>query len=297
MSISRPKELYRFLTEHQLQAKKTSSQNFLIDGNILRKIVKEADLSEKDLAIEIGPGPGALTETLLQTGCKVWAIERDRKLATLLQRLCEDTNKLHIHCCDFLQFPLEEALQKEGSTSSHVKVVANLPYHITTPILAKLLPLTNHLSDLIVMVQKEVALRLTAQKGTKDYSSFTLFVQFFSEVSYCFTVKPSCFYPRPSVESAIVHFRLRPPPPVKNPSLLFTVIHAAFQKRRKMMRASLKELAPSSFVEETLKQMGLSPLSRPEELSLQQFIFLTDQLFVLPQAKFSSTRLPSDRPE
>jgi 16S rRNA (adenine1518-N6/adenine1519-N6)-dimethyltransferase len=135
-----------------------------------------------------------------------------------------------------------------------------------------LIPLHTVFSDLIIMVQKEVADRFIAHKGTKDYSSFTLFLQFFTHTSYCFTVEPSCFHPRPSIQSAVVHLKLRPPPPVTNPEAFFTMIRTAFGQRRKMMRASLKKLYGSSVIESALERMGKNPLLRPEQLSLDEFI-------------------------
>ncbi len=277
MKITSPTELQRFLAEHGLAAKKSASQNFLIDANIVRKILTEAQIEKKDLILEIGPGPGALTESLLETGCEVIAIEKDTKLAPLLKRF-SGSEKLSVICADILEFPLEEHMKKILSPGNKAKVVANLPYHITTPILGILIPQHELFSDLIIMVQKEVADRFVAQKGSKDYSSFTLFLQFFTEISYCFTVEPSCFHPRPSIQSAVVHLRLRPPPPVTNPDSFFIMLRTAFSQRRKMMRASLKKLYASSLVENSLRQMGKNPLLRPEELSLDEFITLYEIL-------------------
>lgn len=273
MKITSPTELQRFLAEHELAAKKSASQNFLIDANIVRKILTEAQVSKDDLVLEIGPGPGALTEALLETGCEVLAIERDEKLAPLLKRFPGSDN-LSIVCGDFLEFPLQEHMKKILPPEKKAKVVANLPYHITTPILGMLVPLHMYFSDLILMVQKEVADRFIAEKGTKDYSSFTLFLQFFSEVSYCFNVEPNCFHPRPSIQSAVVHLKLRPPPPIDHPESFFLMLRTAFGQRRKMMRASLKKLFPSSLVESSLEKLGKNPLLRPEELSLDEFISL-----------------------
>ncbi len=274
MKISNPKELQKFLTENGLMAKKSASQNFLVDGNIVRKIITEANLSEDDLVIEIGPGPGALTEALLETGCEVIAIEKDAELATLLKRFSEKGERLSIFTEDFLKFPLEELLKEKLASGKKAKVVANLPYHITTPILAKLIPLHHLISDLILMIQKEVAVRFIAPVGTKDYSSFTVFLQFFSQVRYCFTIEPSCFSPKPTVQSAVVHLTLTPPPSIGNSDSFFEMTRTAFGKRRKMMRASLKEIFPPSLVESSLEKMKLNPLIRPEELSLAQFIEL-----------------------
>lgn len=277
MKISNPKELQKFLDEHGLSAKKSASQNFLIDGNIVRKIVSEAKVCESDLVIEIGPGPGALTQDLLETGCKVAAIEKDGDLAPLLRRFDEEESQLTIIHDDFLKFPLEEFLKKELKTGQKAKVVANLPYHITTPILEKLLPLHHLISDIVVMVQKEVAVRFVAEVGSKDYSSFTLFLQFFGNISYCFTIEPSCFSPKPSVQSAVVHIVLTPPR-LSQSEGFFELTRTSFGKRRKMMRSSLKEIYPAEKIESSLEKIGMNPQARPEELSLDQFLKLYEIL-------------------
>jgi len=272
MKISKPSELKKFLEENQLVAKKASSQNFLIDGNILRKIVKEAELSSEDVVLEIGPGPGALTEALLETGCLVVAIEKDDSFAALLtKRLVSPETKLKVISSDFLKTPLEPLL---SPFQNKAKVVANLPYHITTPILTRLLPLHALFSDLILMVQKEVALRFVAEVGSKEYSSFTLFLQFYSEARYCFTVEPTCFQPKPSVQSAVIHLRLRPPPFLEEQERFFQLTRTAFKQRRKMLRASLKPLFSAAQIENALQTLHLRPTSRPEELSLSQFLQL-----------------------
>ena len=278
MKIYNPKCLHEFLIQNDLQAKKKSSQNFLVDGNIIRKIVQEAKANPGDLIIEIGPGPGALTEALLEAGCQVWAIEKDPKLANLLKRFSTDENKLKIFNEDFLAFDLEKNLQKNLPPGQKAKVVANLPYHITTPILTKLIPLYSELSDVVVMIQKEVAERCVASANCKDYSSLTIFLQFFSQIKYSFTVDRNCFLPKPSVQSAVIHCSLTPPRTVPDQDFLFKLIRMSFNKRRKMLKTSLKDLFPSHLVQDALRQQKLNPLVRPEELSLEQFIQLSSDL-------------------
>lgn len=279
MKITNPKELQRFLNEHGLAAKKSASQNFLIDGNIVRKILAEANVSNEDLVVEIGPGPGALTESLLETRCEVVAVEKDRDLANLLPRFAKEEKQLTVFSEDFLTFPIKHFLEQKLVTGKKAKVVANLPYHITTPILERLLPLSSLISDVVVMVQKEVADRLVALPGTKDYSSFTLFLQFYSTVRYCFTVEPSCFHPKPNVKSAIVHLTLTAPSlPRSEETAFFELTRTAFGKRRKMLRSSLKDLYSPTLIESSLEALHLNPQIRPEELSLAQFIQLYEHL-------------------
>ncbi len=283
MSISHPRNLIAFLTENELHAKKSSSQNFLVDENIVHKILKEAKVSSEDFIVEIGPGPGALTEAFLKMGCRVCAIEKDQKLGNLLRRLCPNEATLQIFIEDFLEFPLENFLEKNLPSGKKAKVIANLPYHITTPILTKLVPLHHLLSDVVVMVQKEVAERCIARAGEEDYNSLSLFLQFFTKMTYGFTVEPTCFLPKPSVKSAVIHFHLEMPPSVSNRDFLFELIRTSFGKRRKMLKTSLKEILPSALIEQVLIQEKINPLCRPEELSLSQFITLSEDLLPLLQ--------------
>lgn len=279
MALFKPSELLQFLKDEGIRAKKSLSQNFLIDGNIIRKIIKAAEVEKEEIVIEIGPGPGALTQALLETGAQVIAIEKDTAFAQALSRLQTTDERLQVIQDDFLKFPLEAFLQELQLKGKKIKVVANLPYHITTPVLVRLIPLYPLVHSLTLMVQKEVATRFVAQKGTSDYSSFTIFLQFFSTPRYCFTVEPTCFYPRPSVRSAVVQLILKQPPPIADINAFFQLTRTAFQQRRKMLRSSLRSLYPAQNIEQGLAEQGLNPQARPEELSLDQFIKLFSSLF------------------
>ncbi len=271
MSIYKPSELRLFLDQLGIFPKKGLSQNFLIDGNIIRKIVTASEVQAGDTVLEIGPGPGSLTQALLAAGAHVLAVEKDHILAQALERLQTQDNQLSIFCEDILAFPLQEHLQNRQKA----KVIANLPYHLTTPILTQLAPLTTLFSSLTVMVQEEVARRLTAQPGTSDYSSLTVFVRFYTEPVYAFTVSHHCFYPAPRVNSAVVVLRLREPPlDPETAQDFFRLTRTAFEHRRKMLRASLKELYSPQHVETALEAIGQNPLARPEVLSLEEFLQL-----------------------
>ena len=272
--ISSPSILQEFLNSHGMKAKKHSSQNFLIDGNIIRKIVTAARVEKGDIVLEIGPGPGALTQEMLSRGATVIAVEKDAALATALLRFQTDDGRLQVIEQDILQFPLETFFSNLIEIGQKIKVVANLPYHITTPIISYLLPMQRYIESMTLMVQKEVAMRFVALKGTKDYSSFTIFIEHYGKARYCFTVEPTCFYPRPGVQSAVVHFTLEEKPLVEDQETLFKMIRTSFGKRRKMMRSSLKELYSSELVEKALIAIGLNPLARPEELSRDEFVKL-----------------------
>lgn len=278
MPIYKPSELRQFLERLRISPKKRLSQNFLIDGNIIRKIVKTANVSNQDIILEIGPGPGSLSEALLDTGCHLIAVEKDVTLAQELGRLATDEKKLTLFCSDIMEFPFEEKLSSFLDHGKKAKVIANLPYHLTTPILALLITKRELFSTLYVMVQEEVARRFVAVPGTKDYSSFTLFLNFFSDPSYAFPVSRHCFYPEPGVDSAVVVLNLKEPPPVSNQDRFFILTRTAFSHRRKMLRSSLKELYPTEKVIHALEHNGLNAQARPEELSLKQWVVFFEEL-------------------
>ncbi len=268
----RPSDLHAFLKESGLHAKKSLSQNFLIDGNIIQKIVAAAEVSEGDFVVEVGPGPGALTQALLDRGAHVLAVEMDTVFAELLSRLQTEDQRLQIVQEDILKFPLIEFLQKRKG--GKCKIVANLPYHITTPILTLILPQSDLIESLTIMVQKEFADRMAAKKGTPEYGSFTVFLQFYAAVDKSFVVSPNCFYPRPKVQSTVVHCKLHPPLVKGNSERFFQLTRTAFGQRRKMLRASLKDLYGSEKVEQALQKIGRLPTERPEGLSIDEFISL-----------------------
>lgn len=271
MTLHRPTTLHKFINELGVHAKKRLSQNFLIDRNILEKIVTTAQVRPGDLVIEIGPGPGALTETLLNAGAEVIAIEMDREFAAQLSRL-GSSDKLKVFQADFLAFPLLDQITRPA------KVVANLPYHITTPILQKLLPLYPRLTSLTLMVQKEFGERMVAKPRSSAYSSLSLFVQYYSEAKQCFTVRPGCFFPKPTVDYCVVHLDLKE---VQGDTEgFFAITRRAFNQRRKMLKTSLKELFPVAETEKALLKLNLPISVRPEELSLEDFKNLSNALKV-----------------
>lgn len=278
MPIYKPSELRLFLTELNIFPKKGLSQNFLIDGNIIRKIVDTAGVTSDDVVLEIGPGPGSLSEELLATGADLIAVEKDTVLASALERLKAPDRKLNVFCDDIMDFPIEETLAKHLSEGKKAKVIANLPYHLTTPILAHLIKMRNTFSSLVLMVQEEVARRFTAQPNTSEYSSFTVFLNFYSTPRYGFTVSPHCFYPEPSIKSAIVVLDLKTPPVVSNEEAFFIMTRTAFGHRRKMLRASLRDLYGTEVVVNALTAIGINPQARPEVLSLDDWLLLFKQL-------------------
>jgi len=278
MPIYKPTELHQFLEELGVHPKKGLSQNFLIDGNILRKIVATADVSPGDLVVEVGPGPGSLTEELLNAGAQIIAVEKDNAFAGALERLKTDKNSLDVHCDDILTFPIEQVLKPYLDQGKKAKVIANLPYHLTTPIIAQFIEQRHLFSTLVFMVQEEVARRFVGKPRTAAYGSFTVFLNFYTRPSYAFTVSRQCFYPSPKVDSAIIALELKEPPHVSNVEAFFKLTRTAFKQRRKMMRSSLRDLYLPKEMEESLSKIGHSPLARPEELSLDDFLKLFEIL-------------------
>lgn len=270
MPMYKPSELMLFLESLGINPKKALSQNFLIDGNVIRKIIEIASVKEGDRVLEVGPGPGSLTEALLNQKAQVTAVEKDHVLALHLERFNQGFLKVVEQ--DILEFPLEQYFGNVGDQK--VKVIANLPYHLTTPILVYLVQELRYFSSLTLMVQEEVARRFTARPGSKEYSSFTVFLNFYSDPVYSFKVKKNCFYPAPTVDSAIVHLKLKKPPAIDKPEKFFEMTRQAFEHRRKMLRSSLRELYQPDVVMNALKEIGCDPLSRPEQLSLDHFLSL-----------------------
>ncbi|QZA58294.1 16S rRNA (adenine(1518)-N(6)/adenine(1519)-N(6))-dimethyltransferase RsmA [Candidatus Rhabdochlamydia porcellionis] len=274
MSIYKPSVLKEFLRFSHIHPKKALSQNFLIDGNIIRKIIDAAQIQAGNIVLEIGPGPGALTEALLTKEAIVTAIEKDPMFAEQLYRL-QDLGNLIIERKDFLLFDLEKFLD---SKKDKIKVVANLPYHITTPILLTLLPHYDKIDTLTLMVQKEYADRMVASPKTPNYSHLSLLVSFFCQAKSLFTINPNCFFPKPKVKSAVVHCKLNPPALKDDIDAFFVLTRSAFQQKRKMLRSSLRFLACSKLIEQVLQTIRLPITARPEELNLQEFISLFIQL-------------------
>lgn len=275
MGIFRPNELRSFLEEQGAAALKSLSQNFLIDGNIVKKIVAAAKISSNDICIEVGPGPGALTEAMLQAGARVIAIEKDRKFPAALTRFQTNDDRLTVYEDDALTIDLAKLLEKGGCR----KLVSNLPYHLTTPLITRFLPLHQDLESITVMVQKEVAERFTAKPGTSGASSISLFVRLFSDPKLCFDVPPSCFYPRPKVTSSVIHLSLKKPPEGIDPEKFEYLARTAFQQRRKMLRSSLKESFPPEKLQAAFEKSNIDPSCRPEELTFEAFISFYRNLY------------------
>jgi dimethyladenosine transferase len=271
----------------QFRAKKRFGQNFLVDRRVLDAIVDAADLSAEDRVLEIGPGQGVLTRELSQNAGKVVAVELDRDLAPILEPLEREFSNLHIVWKDFLKVSWEDL----GLPETGTKVVANIPYYITTPILLKLLheeelttkpfsELTGRVSDILLMVQAEVADRLNAKPGTKDYGSITVLVQYAATVETVVKAPRSSFKPAPKVDSKVIRLRPRATPivDVAEPKVFFRVVRAAFNQRRKTLLNALSMSFDKDRLREAEAATGISLTRRGETLTLDEFATLANAL-------------------
>jgi 16S rRNA (adenine1518-N6/adenine1519-N6)-dimethyltransferase len=251
--------------------KKHLSQNFLFDPSILRRIVDAAGVTGDDTVVEIGPGPGSLTHHLAGSAGRLIAIEFDRELHGRLLAEFSGMSHVEIFQGDALKFPFERI-------QDPFKVVANIPYHITTPIIFKLLEHKDRLISMTLTVQKELARRVAAGPGGKDYGVLSLMVQYHGIPEYKFTIPAGAFRPRPKVDSACLHIAVRESPAVHvaDEELLFAVIRTTFSMRRKTLLNSLKALSP--LAAGALKAAGIDPGLRPEVLSLDDFAHIADEL-------------------
>ena len=259
------------------RARKSLGQHFLIDPNIRDKIIRAAELTPDDAVLEIGPGRGALTRSLAQAAGQVIAVEVDKDLAEKLAADLSSLPNVRVIHADMLAYSLD-------SLPRDAKVVANLPYNIATPILFRLLEQRSRIDRMVVMVQKEVALRLVAKAGTKAYGPLSVAIGFAADVRILFNVSPNCFRPRPKVNSAVVELRplAAPRVHVKDEAAFFAVVRAGFGRRRKTIANALAALNISKPVlAEALASSGLDPGRRAETFSLEEFARLSDRLFEL----------------
>lgn len=264
----------------QHRARKRFGQNFLKDAGIIDRILRSIHPVSTDHLLEIGPGQGALTEGLLASGARLDVIELDQDLIPLLKLRFGLNTSFHLHQGDALKFDIASLIKGDGEK---LRVVGNLPYNISTPLIFHLLSHYHVINDMHFMLQKEVVERMAAEPGSGDWGRLTIMVQYFCQVEHLFNVPPECFTPAPKVDSAIV--RLTPyqtlPHPAKSHQLLELVVREAFNQRRKTLRNTLKRLLSIEDIEKVDVDGGL----RPEQLTLAEFVRLADQLYTNQQAE------------
>lgn len=281
VSIASAKFTKDLIRQHAFRVKKSLGQNFLVDMHVLDKIVLAANISIDDLVIEIGPGLGALTQALCRAAKLVTAIELDKQLTQILCESLAEFSNVEIINADILKVDISELIHTRGY--QRAVVVANLPYYITTPVIMQLLEGGAPLTEIIVMVQKEVAMRIMAMPGSKDYGALSLGVTYRAKVDYIANVPRNCFIPRPGVDSAVIRLtpHALPPVDVTDEELFFAVIKAAFANRRKTLVNCLHHgglVEDKSQAATALSTCGLDINIRGEELGLNEYSKLTATL-------------------
>lgn len=282
-TLGNPKNTIEILNKYKFVFQKKFGQNFLIDTHVLDKIINAAGITKEDFVLEIGPGIGTLTQYLCENAREVVAVEIDRMLIPILEDTLSEYDNVTVINNDILKLDLN-ALVEERNNGRPIKVVANLPYYITTPIIMDLFERHLPLKNITVMVQKEVADRMQAGPGGKDYGALSLAVQYYAKPYIAANVPPNCFMPRPNVGSAVISLALHEDPPVKvqDEKLLFRMIRASFNQRRKTLMNGLNNSPELSYSKEeiatALKHLNISENIRGEALTLQQFAALADEL-------------------
>lgn len=278
-----PSNTIAVLQKYNFNFQKKFGQNFLIDTRVLEKIIAEAKITGEDCVVEIGPGIGTMTQYLAESAGHVVAVEIDKALIPILQDTLSSYDNVEVINEDILKVDLLK-LVEEKNGGRPVKVVANLPYYITTPIVMGLFESGVPLHSITIMVQKEVAERMQAGPGTKDYGALSLAVQYYAQAEVVANVPPNCFIPRPNVGSAVIRLTRyeKPPVEVSDEKLMFAIIRASFNQRRKMLANGLGNAAGLSVgkdeVRNALISMGLSENIRGEAMTLEQFAQLTNLL-------------------
>lgn len=283
-TLGNPQNTIAVLNKYRFIFQKKYGQNFLIDTHVLDKIIRAAQIGADDFVVEIGPGIGTMTQYLAAAARQVTAIEIDKALIPILEETLEGYDNVTILNEDVLKVDIR-GLVEEQNNGEPIKVVANLPYYITTPIIMGLFESDVPLESVTVMVQKEVADRMKTGPGSKDYGALSLAVQYYARPELIANVPPNCFMPRPGVGSAVIKLTRheKPPVQVEEEAFLFQVIRAAFNQRRKTLVNSLNNAldiaVPKEAAAKALEEMGLSPSIRGEALTLEQFAELGNRLW------------------
>lgn len=279
-----PQNTIEILQKYQFRFQKKFGQNFLIDTHVLDKIIDSAGITTEDCVLEIGPGIGTMTQYLAENAREVVAVEIDKALIPILEETLSAYDNVTVINDDILKVDVNRIVE-EKNAGKPIKVVANLPYYITTPIIMGLFEKHVPLESITIMVQKEVADRMQVGPGTKDYGALSLAVQYYAKPEIVANVPPNCFMPRPNVGSAVIRLTRHDKPPVlvRDEAFLFRLIRASFNQRRKTLINGLSNAGIAGVTKESvgtaLEEMGLSQTIRGEALTLEQFAMLSDRLF------------------
>ncbi len=283
-TLGNPQKTIEVLQKYDFTFQKKFGQNFLIDTHVLDKIISAAHITREDMVLEIGPGIGTMTQYLAEAAGKVIAVEIDKNLIPILSDTLSEYQNVRIINEDVLKLDLRKLADEENGGKA-IKVVANLPYYITTPIIMGLFENHVPVESITVMVQKEVADRMQTGPGSKDYGALSLAVQYYAEPYIVANVPPNCFMPRPKVGSAVIRLTRHKEPPVevKDEKLMFDIIRASFNQRRKTLANGLnnsdKITCSKEIITEAIEKLGKGPSVRGEALSLQEFASLSNDIF------------------
>lgn len=283
-TLGNPQKTIEVLQKYDFTFQKKYGQNFLIDTHVLDKIISAAHITKEDMVLEIGPGIGTMTQYLAEAAGKVIAVEIDKNLIPILSDTLSEYQNVRIINEDVLKLDLRKLADEENGGKA-IKVVANLPYYITTPIIMGLFENHVPVESITVMVQKEVADRMQTGPGSKDYGALSLAVQYYAEPYIVANVPPNCFMPRPKVGSAVIRLTRHKEPPVevKDEKLMFDIIRASFNQRRKTLANGLnnsdKITCSKEIITEAIEKLGKGPSVRGEALSLQEFASLSNDIF------------------
>ncbi|OUP82704.1 16S rRNA (adenine(1518)-N(6)/adenine(1519)-N(6))-dimethyltransferase [Lachnoclostridium sp. An169] len=282
-TLGNPQNTIAVLQKYNFVFQKKFGQNFLIDTHVLDKIIRSAQIGPDDFVLEIGPGIGTMTQYLACAAGKVVAVEIDRALIPILEDTLDGYDNVRVINDDVLKVDIAKLAEEENG-GRPIKVVANLPYYITTPIIMGLFENYVPIQSITVMVQKEVADRMQVGPGTKDYGALSLAVQYYAKPYIVAIVPPNCFMPRPKVGSAVIRLEKyeKPPVDVKDEKLMFRIIRASFNQRRKTLANGLKNSAELEFTKEEIEaaiaSLGKGPSVRGEALTLEEFARLSNKL-------------------
>lgn len=282
-NLVNPRNTIEVLQKYQFHFQKKFGQNFLIDPHVLDKIIDAADIGREDFVLEIGPGIGTMTQYLCECAREVVAVEIDRNLIPILETTLKEYDNVEVVNSDILKMDIAR-LVREKNEGKPIKIVANLPYYITTPIIMGLFESHVPIEKITVMVQKEVADRMQASPGSKDYGALSLAVQYYAVPEIAANVPPNCFMPRPSVGSAVICLTRHKEPPVEvaDEKLMFSIIRASFNQRRKTLANGLNNAPDLCFskevIQESILALGVPVNVRGETLSLEQFARLSNIL-------------------
>lgn len=283
-TLGNPKNTIEVLQKYKFVFQKKYGQNFLIDTHVLDKIISSSNITKEDFILEIGPGIGTMTQYLAEAAREVTAVEIDKCLIPILEDTLSEYDNVSIINEDILKVDIKKMVD-EKNDGKPIKVIANLPYYITTPIIMGLFESHVPVESITVMVQKEVANRMQAQPGTKDYGALSLAVQYYSKPYIVANVPPNCFMPRPNVGSAVIRLTRHKQIPVqaKDEGLLFKLIRASFNQRRKTLANGLHNSPEISLskeaIEEAIEELGVNPSIRGEALTLEQFATLSNIIY------------------